>query len=154
MRFLITCLGCLAVLLPVTSLAAETGIGVREPWIREAPPGAQVLAAYMIIDNPGTVPATITRITSPDFRRTELHRTQVENGVAGMVPLSELEIPAGGSVALLPGGIHLMLFDPLHPLRAGDSATLVIHDREGDRVTVQAFVARHTGDSSHHEHHH
>jgi hypothetical protein len=146
----------LPALLFVPSLlpGAETGIVVREPWIREAPPPARVLAAYMVIDNPGAAPARISRITSPDFRHTELHRTRVEGGVAGMEPVAALHIAAGESLALMPGGLHLMLFDPLRPLHAGDSATLVIHDDAGGHVTVEAPVVREAGDGAHHDHHH
>lgn len=155
MNPLIAIIAALAVVLaPVLSPAAENGIVVRQPWIREAPPPARVLAAYMIIDNTGAAPASITRITSPDFQRTELHRTLIKDGVASMAPVATLQIPAGESVALLPGGMHLMLFDPLRPLHAGDSVTLVIHDSAGGRITVQAAVVRHAGGDPAHDHPH
>ena len=154
MKLLIAIIAGMTALLPVPSLSGETGLGIRQPWIREAPPTARVLAAYMIIENPGDTPVIISRITSPEFQRCELHRTQVEEGVAKMVPVTALEIPATGSVALLPGGLHLMLFEPVRPLRESDSATLVIHDGAGASTTVNAPVVRKVGGSAHHEHHH
>jgi copper(I)-binding protein len=154
MKHLITLLAATAMLLPLPSPSAEPGIVVHQPWIREAPPGATVIAAYLIIENPGNAPVTVSRITSPEFQRSELHRTRVEAGVARMEAVSAVQIPAGESVALLPGGMHLMLFEPVHPLREGDSATLVIHYGDGARTTVSAPVVRQVGDSAHHEHHH
>ena len=39
----------------------------------------------------------------------ELHRTTIENEVMKMEPVPVIEVPARGSVALEPGGYHIML---------------------------------------------
>jgi len=43
--------------------------------------------------------------------------------------------PAGGSVVPKPGGLHLMLFEPVHVPRQGDSVTLVLYRSDGIRIT-------------------
>lgn len=137
------------------SLAAPAGttLEVVDPWVREAPPAATVHAAYMTIRNPDTSPAEIGAITSPDFKRSELHRTIIEDSVASMAPVATLVIPAASEISMQPGGMHLMLFDPQRPLRAGDSVTLTVHRAGGASVTVTAPVIRSTGESDHHHHH-
>jgi copper(I)-binding protein len=127
------------------ALAAQT-MDVTGGWVREAPPTSRVLAAYMQIVNLTDKDLTITSITSQDFDSAELHRTVVEGGMARMLPVPELTLPAAGSVLLEPGGLHLMLFDPVRPLAQGDSVTLVLHRNDGICVTLSVPVLRHTGE--------
>jgi copper(I)-binding protein len=134
-----------------TALAAQT-MDVTGGWVREAPPTSRVLAAYMQIINLTDTDLTITGITSPDFESADLHRTVVEGGVASMLPVPELVIPAAGSVLLEPGGLHLMLFEPVRSLVQGDSVTLVLHRSDGICITLSAPVLRGTGEE--HVHHH
>lgn len=130
--------------------ASGASLAVSDAWIREAPPTASVLAAYMVIRNAGTTPAQISRITSPDFGHVEMHRTVMENGVASMVPIGKLEIPAGEQITLKPGGTHLMLIDPRHPLHAGDMVNLTFQDADGHASTFPIPVIRETGEVEHH----
>lgn len=135
-----------------TAMAAPA-VDVEAPWVREAPPSSTVLAAYMVVRNNGDTQYTITRIESPDFRDARIHRTVVDDGVAKMLPVEQLPVPVHGSVTLEPGGLHLMLFDPLRTLHEGDSVTLVIHVSTGDSVTVQAPVVRNNSETDHAHHH-
>lgn len=134
------------------ALAAPT-MDVTDGWIREAPPTTRVLAAYMQITNLTDADLTITEITSPDFGSAELHRTVVEDGMARMLPVPELTVPATGSLQLAPGGLHLMLFDPVRPLAEGDSVTLVLHRSDGICITLSVPVRRDTGEEHVHHHH-
>jgi len=144
--------GWLLLAISGNTLAAPT-MDVTGGWVREAPPTSRVLAAYMRISNLTETALTVTGITSPDFDSAELHRTVVEEGVARMLPVPELTIPAAGSVLLEPGGLHLMLFDPVRPLLQGDSVTLVLHRSDGICITLSVPVLRRTGDESAHQHH-
>lgn len=130
---------------------AGDGLIVNDPWIREAPPVATVHAAYLTLENTGAAPVVIDAISSPDFGRVEIHRSEVVDGMARMFPVERLEIPPGGRLALAPGGYHLMLFDAQRPLRAGDTATLLLHRAGSDCVRVSVPVRRET-DADHHDH--
>jgi copper(I)-binding protein len=146
-----------AVLLAVFCLyniahATET-LDITHPWVREAPPSARVLAAYMSIKNTGESSITIVGMSSTEFESAELHRTVIHEGVASMLHIKHLEVPANGSIKLEPGGLHLMLFNPHHALSAGDSVTLTIHLGKGTCMTVSAPVVRQILDD-HSQHHH
>jgi copper(I)-binding protein len=144
--------GCLFMVIAGSTLAAPT-MDVIDGWVREAPPTSRVLAAYMRIINLTEGDLTVTGITSPDFDAADLHRTVVEDGVARMLPVPELTIPAGGSITLEPGGLHLMLFDPVRPLQQGDSVTLVLHRSDDICITLSVPVLRGTGaEHVHHQH--
>jgi hypothetical protein len=135
-----------------STLAAPT-MDITDGWVREAPPTSRVLAAYMQIINLTDSELTVTGITSPDFEAAELHRTVVENGMARMLPVPELTIPAGGSITLAPGGLHLMLFDPVRPLQQGDTVTLVLHRSDDICITLAVPVLRSTdAEHVHHQH--
>ncbi|NNJ94746.1 MAG: copper chaperone PCu(A)C [Halobacteria archaeon] len=136
----------LGVLLPVLPASAEMDLVVSDAWVREAPPGATVLAGYLKITNRGTAHATVSGVSAADFSSVEIHRTVMENGMARMLSAEQLEIPAGESFVLEPGGYHLMLFNPARPLAAGDSVELLLHVRDGACLAVDAPVARMTLD--------
>lgn len=56
---------------------------------------------------------------------TALHKSYVdEKGIARMVPLKQIVIPAHSEIVLAPGGIHVMLTDLKRNLKAGDSFKL------------------------------
>lgn len=154
MKSLLPVLTGLCCLLQSGLLPAEVNLHVGDPWVREAPPSASVLAAYMTLHNPGPTPVEITSISSPDFARGELHRTVVEDGVARMLPVGQLVIPASDQATLEPGGMHLMLYEPRRVLRAGDSVTLIIEGSDDLLLTFPAAVKRDGSDTGHHHHHH
>lgn len=134
-------------------VTAEAMLAISESWVREAPPTARVMAAYMTMINTGDTPVTVTSVSSPDFEGAEIHQTVVENEVARMLAVKQLEIPAGNRLALEPGGLHLMLFDPRRPLPEGATVTLTIHHGDNGQVTTKAAVIRKTGEDHSHHHH-
>ncbi len=136
----------------VSQAGADALFSINDPWVREAPPTARVMAGYMELRNTGDSVITVTSISSPDFTRTEIHRTVIEDGIARMLPVGQLEIPANSRIKLEPGGLHMMLFDPQRPLAEGATVSLTLHRDEGDGITVAAPVIRFTGEdhSSHH----
>jgi hypothetical protein len=137
---------------------AEDALQVNNPWIREAPPTATVHAGYLTLMNKGDTAVRVDSVTSPDFGSVEIHRSWIEDGVARMQAVDQLEVPAGGHLALEPGGHHLMLFDAQRPLQAGDTVTLLLHLAGDSDVRVTVPVRRgadtehqgHTGDGHHH----
>jgi len=136
----------------VSTATAEPALEIGSPWIREAPPGARVLAGYMTFFNHSATPITLVNVTSPDFESAEIHRTVIEDGVARMLPVARLAIPANGRIALEPGGRHLMLFNPARPLHAGDSTTLIIHLADGAEISLSVPVMPQDGIQNHPHH--
>jgi copper(I)-binding protein len=57
-----------------------------------------------------------------------------------MQPIEELELPAGETVALEPGGYHIMLLELAEPLVAGDTFELTLTFREAGEQTVTVEV--------------
>ena len=102
---------------PAGSAAQTQGVVFENAWIR-APIGGQTTAAgYCDIANHTAGEVVVTGFGVADHAgalRIEIHETtQTETAqgtVARMRPVARLAIPAGGALALRPGGKHLMLF--------------------------------------------
>lgn len=115
----------IAAALASTGAAACPGLEVENAWIRQAPPGTMMTAAYARLVNTGKQPLVVDGAHGRDFSGVELHQTQVQGGMSRMRP-GKLEVPAGGSAALEPGGWHLMLFGIARGLAAGDTVPLTL----------------------------
>lgn len=101
---------------------SASGVMILEPI-----PGQDRTVAYLTLENAGSVPITLNRVTSPQFAAVEMHATILDNGVAGMQALDAITIAEGASIAFDTGGRHLMLIRPREALEAGDEVTLEFH---------------------------
>ncbi len=144
--------GLMAALFSFSAQAEE--LVITESWVREGPPTAAVLAGYMRIHNPGDKDIVIHGAESPQFALVEIHRTEVVEGVARMVLQDQLVVPAGESIVLEPGGLHLMLIQPDKPLRQGDNIRIGLHlDNDCAAFTTQVRRSP-AADGDHSDHHH
>jgi len=134
----------LGLILSVWSLltVAESTLQVEDAWVREAPPNAHMMAAYMTLMNRGAGEAVLTQVGSPAFGHVMLHKSEVVDGVARMIHQHEIVIPAHGSVELKPGSFHLMMPAPDKRLVEGDRVDFVLTFSNGDTIRVQADVRK------------
>lgn len=127
-----------------SALAAE--IEVRQPWARATPQGAKVAAGYLEIRNNGKEADRLLSASTPVAKRVEMHITQRDGEVVKMREVKSLDIPAGGTRKLEPGGTHLMLIELAQPLKQGERFRLRLRfERAGDLeadVEVRALGAR------------
>lgn len=147
----------LALIAPLWAIGAHAEpLTVSGAWVREGPPTTAVLAAYMQIDNGGVQDRTLVGASSPQFETVEIHRTEIVDGVARMLPQERLVIPVGGGVTLEPGGLHLMLIQSRQPLTQGDRVTIRLRLDDGSEIPVEAEVrkAEAMGMDHDHGHHH
>ena len=128
--------------LPLFASSHGAALHVSDAWIREAPPAAKVLAAYMVINNHGKQEITITGASSEQFGNIEIHSTKMDNGMARMVREEKLVIPAGGAVTFKPGGMHLMLFNPVKPVTQGNHVMITLTAEDGASYMVHAEVRK------------
>ncbi|MCW9014015.1 MAG: copper chaperone PCu(A)C [Gammaproteobacteria bacterium] len=124
----------------LSPLSLADHIKINNAWIREAPPVSKVLAAFMDIDNHASDTVYIIAVESRDFGAIEMHLSKEENGVARMLPQSQLVIPAKGKLMLKPGSYHLMLFRPQKRLKKGDTAEFTFTLGNGEKFTKSIAV--------------
>lgn len=141
-----------AALSPV-ALAHDYKVGditVDHPWARATPHGAKVAGGFLVLENKGGTPDRLVSAAAEIAEHTEIHEMAMKDGVMSMRQLPEgLAVPAGGEVALKPGGYHLMFIDLKRPLAKGESfkGTLTFEKAGSVEVsfTVDAIAAGGTG---------
>ncbi|MDQ7260362.1 copper chaperone PCu(A)C [Paracoccus sp. PS-1] len=112
---------CLA-LLPPAAMAQD--LVLRDGYARAANPRSA--AAFMVIQNRGAAPCTLSAVASDAAERVALHTHREESGVMRMAEAGPIEIPAGGSHPLARGGDHVMLMGLKRPLQDGDTLVLML----------------------------
>lgn len=141
MRRIVAALATLAALAVTTACSPPPDIAVRNAWVRAVPPGSSATAGYLVLENRGRTERILTGVSAGGVGRVEMHSSGMEDGVMRMRRLEEIAVPAGGEVALAPGGLHLMLFgDPLPA--AGSTVSLQLEFADGTTLTAAAPVRR------------
>jgi hypothetical protein len=130
---------------------ATDAVSVSKPWVRATVAGQSVAGAYM--DIMAKTPVALVGVASPVAARAELHTMTMDGGVMKMRALDKLDLPAGKTVILKPGGYHVMLIDVRRELKAGERVplTLTVQDAHGARSTlrVDAEVRREAAAGGH-----
>jgi hypothetical protein len=100
-----------------------------------------VSAAYMQITNNGAADVRLVSASTTVAALTQIHETTIENDVARMSELANgLVIPAGETVELRPGGIHVMMMNLQSSLIEGETVTVTLTFDTGDIVAVEAVI--------------
>jgi copper(I)-binding protein len=125
--------------------AADYDVGpihISQPWSRATPKGASSGAGYMTITNKGTVPDKVNCVSSDVSAQCQIHTMTMEDGVMKMRPVEGgLEIKPGETVALKPGGFHMMLLDLKHPLEPGQNVKATLKFDHAGTVDVEYPIA-------------
>ena len=120
----------------------KADVHVHDPWIREAPPNAKVLAAYMMLENHGTKKIAITKISSPDFEKIEIHVSKMKDGSMTMQQRTRIVVHAKKHFILQPGDYHLMLFNPKKSMKHGDMIPFTFTLDNGQTINKEIKVKR------------
>lgn len=118
----------------------EGRLGVTDAWIRAAPAGAQAMSGYATLTNTGDAPISLRAVQSDAFRLAAVRDTVVVDGVSKMRELQRLNIGAGESVELEPGGKHLMLMQPRHDIAVGERVEMLFMLGDGTRLETHFEV--------------
>ncbi len=95
-----------------TEQSQANRIIVEGEYIRESPPGAYATAAFMTLHNTSNQDIYLVGAKTNLAKIVEIHAHRFENGMMKMFQVPEIKIPAKGSIALQPGGYHIMLIEP------------------------------------------
>lgn len=126
----------LAVSLMGAAAHAQT-VEVRDAWARSTVPGQKASGAFMkLTAKEGT---RLVGASSPVAGVTEVHEMKMEGDIMRMRAIAGLDLPAGQTVELKPGGYHVMLLDLKTALRKDSSIplTLVFKDAKGVESKVE-----------------
>lgn len=113
---------------------------INHPSARPTPPGARVGGVYFAIENRGRDSDRLVRVDTPVAGVAELHSMAMEGNLMKMRALRTLDVPAGATVALGPGGYHIMLMDLKQPLVAGQTIPVRLTFERAGTIEVVAQV--------------
>ena len=139
--------------------AAATAPTVTDAWVRAASAGGNS-AAYMVISAGASGDALVSAAVPEGLAgEVQLHETTTggtdgsdgmdgmdgmdgdgSSGMMSMRQVTEIPVPADGSVALEPGGYHVMLLDLKQDLTAGQTVPVTLTFSSGATTTVDAEV--------------
>jgi periplasmic copper chaperone A len=131
----------LALLLALTASMAGAALAQDLASPEATPAGTGTGAVFMTIANDGTEADTLLAAESAVASAVEIHETRDEGGVMQMRQLVDgLQVPAGETVALEPGGYHIMLIGLTADLVVGETFPLTLEFAQGGSVDVEVPV--------------
>lgn len=133
-----------ALFLATAAQAHEFKVGdleIGHPNIPMPAAKAMVAAGYLTITNNGTASDTLTAITADFAQMSMVHESKVNaDGMATMSAIEMLDIPAGETVSLAPGGLHIMFMGLNAPLAEGTRLPATLSFEKAGNVTVEFKV--------------
>jgi len=119
-------------------------IEVLHPWTRATPPNAETAGGYLKLRNEGETADALIGGHSPVAERIEIHSMTTEDGVMRMRPVGGegIAVKPGETVALAPGGVHIMFVGLKSPLKAGERVPLTLEFRNAGPVDVELVTEK------------
>ena len=161
-----------AIMLVVPALPASTAdytlgdIKISQPWARATPGGAKVGAGYLTVTNTGKVADRLLGGSAVAAGVLEIHDMTMTDGVMRMRHVDKgLDIKPGATVALKPGGLHVMFMDLKQPLKHGEKLKGTLVFEKAGKIEIEYEVApigaagpgqpagQPAGKAEHHKHH-
>jgi periplasmic copper chaperone A len=135
---------CAAILFASTAFAHQAKVGDFE-IIHAAIPmpmgAAKSAAGYMAISNEGATDDTLIGVEVGFAAKAMLHNTEFSTGgVARMLHVPALTVPAADTVVFEPGGYHIMLMGLNRRLKVGDMLPATLIFEHAGRVAFEFMV--------------
>lgn len=127
---------------PLLAQSVTAGkIVIDHPWSRQTAPGQKVGSGFLTISNKAQADDRLISASSPVAGEVQLHTMSMEGGVMRMREVKGgVAIPAGKSVALKPGGYHLMFVQLKRPLALGETVPVTLRFQRQGAVRVSFMV--------------
>jgi periplasmic copper chaperone A len=100
--------------------------------VRSSVAGQQGTGAFMRLT--ATEATQLVGVSTPLAGVAEVHEMKMEGEVMKMRAIGKLDLPAGRSVELKPGGYHIMLLDLKQPLEQGSTVPMTLSFRDARGV--------------------
>ncbi|MEY3475374.1 MAG: hypothetical protein RL087_1832 [Pseudomonadota bacterium] len=131
---------CLGLPAAAQAPAAAAPVTVEGAWVRPTVPGQKGTGAFMRITAKEGM--KLVGAASPAAGVTEVHEMKMEGNVMRMRAITALDLPAGQTVELKPGGYHVMLMDLKAALPKDTTVpiTLMLRDARGAQQRLELSV--------------
>lgn len=126
-----------------TNLYAATAadaVHTEGAYVRAVPPGQPNSAAFMKLTNQGETDHALVGAASEVSKVAELHTHLLADGMMKMRRVQKIDLPAGETTRLQPGGLHIMLINLTTQISPGDDVKIDLIFEDGSRASLTAPV--------------
>jgi periplasmic copper chaperone A len=116
--------------------------------------GGRATAGYIEIKNASAQDAKVEIVSAEGFKAAEIHETYETDGKMSMRKIENLTVQSKGQDALVPGGKHIMLFDPTRKFKEGELIQVTLKVNDTTRKVPFKMVPRMSKEKVEAEHHH
>ena len=143
LKSVLTCVAVVSSVLVFGSAYAQAGnpnVVIKDAWMRSTVPGQMGTGAFMKITAKAGM--KLVGVSSPVAGVGEVHEMKMDGDIMTMRAMPVLDLPAGKTVELKPGGYHVMLMDLKQPLMKDSKVplTLMFKDAKGVQSTLELNV--------------
>jgi len=115
-------------------------IEVSLPWARATAPRMQAGAAFVTLYNTGSEDDRLIAAAAPVADVVELHTHLMDGDIMRMRPVDDIPLPAGETVRLKPGGLHIMMIGLTERLVEGTDFPLTLTFEKAGRLEITVPV--------------
>jgi periplasmic copper chaperone A len=133
--------GWIVMSLALMASNAWAQVDVKDGWVRATVAQQKATGAFMQLT--AVKNTRLVQVSTPVAGVAEIHEMSMADNMMRMRPLTAgLDLPAGKTVELKPGGYHLMLMDLKQAIKEGDEVplTLVLEGADGKRTNQEVKV--------------
>lgn len=127
-----------------TKVSAEIvvgGITVSNGWTRATLPGQPAGGGFVTIKNNDAAADALVSVTSPVSANVQIHEMSMDGDVMKMRELPDgLAIAAGETVAMKPGGLHIMFMDLKQGFNADQLVKVTLKFARAGEITLDLPV--------------
>jgi uncharacterized protein YcnI/copper(I)-binding protein len=128
-------------------------LAITSGWARAMLPGQPAGGGYLTVTNNGRTADKLISAASANAGKVEVHTMEVVNDVMVMRPVEGgLDIRAGATVELKPGGLHLMFMAVTEPFKEGGSVPVTLEFEKAGKVEITLPVQAKQGGEDHSQH--
>lgn len=126
-----------ATAIALTTSAAYAEVKVENAWVRATVPNQQATGAFLNLTSDKD--AKLVGASSSVLPNVEIHEMAMENDVMKMRQVTGIDLPAGQTVELKPGGYHIMFMNLADQVKEGDTIplTLDIENSDGSKESLE-----------------
>lgn len=116
-------------------------INISAPFARATLPNAPVGGGFLTIENTGTEADRLVSVAASVSGDAQLHEMAMQGDVMKMRQLKEgVDLPAGQTVVLKPGGIHIMFLGIKAPFVEGETIAVTLTFEKSGSVDIELPV--------------
>ncbi|WP_224705546.1 copper chaperone PCu(A)C [Devosia aquimaris] len=128
-------------------------LAITQPFVRATLPNAPVGGGFMTIENTGSAADRLVSASSPAAADVQIHEMAMAGDVMKMRQLPDgLELPAGQSIELAPGGFHLMFMGLKQAFVEGESVPVTLVFEKAGAVDIAVPVLGAAASAAHSAH--